>query len=502
MGIRTKITLLAFAITAIPLASAQTATGTQPGTPSGQAYPEVVMSLERCLEIALTDNPTVKVADMEIKRLDFSRKEVIGQLLPNISFSGMYNRALAKQVAYMNMDGFKMPGLGGSTGDDTTEGDGDGTGTPQQIKSRAGGSSGSGKRDDGIKMGLDNSYQLGFSASLPLIAPQLWKSLKLSDSQILESIEQARSSRQSLVNQVKNAYYGLLLAEDSYKVIEQNMEMARFTADLYQRQFEAGTASQYDVLRTQVAMRNIEPELTQAQITIRQARLQLLLLMGISDYFELKPDVALADYEKTMYDRTMAMSRDISRNSDLRLLDIRTEMLSRTLTVQRMAWFPTLALTANYSWTSSSNGSPFKNFRWNPYSMVGLSLSLPIFEGGQRYSRIKQAKIQVDEMQWQRDNLVNSINMQVDLAFENIQLNVKQIDSCSESVRQATAAHDIVKRSFEIGAASYLDLRDAELALTRSRLAYNQSIYNFLVASSNLEQLVGAYDVTPYMPAR
>ena len=491
MGIRTKIILLAFAITAIPLASAQTATGTQPG-----------MSLERCLEIALTDNPTVKVADMEIKRLDFSRKEVIGQLLPNISFSGMYNRALAKQVAYMNMDGFKMPGLGGSTGDDTTEGDGDGTGTPQQIKSRAGGSSGSGKRDDGIKMGLDNSYQLGFSASLPLIAPQLWKSLKLSDSQILESIEQARSSRQSLVNQVKNAYYGLLLAEDSYKVIEQNMEMARFTADLYQRQFEAGTASQYDVLRTQVAMRNIEPELTQAQITIRQARLQLLLLMGISDYFELKPDVALADYEKTMYDRTMAMSRDISRNSDLRLLDIRTEMLSRTLTVQRMAWFPTLALTANYSWTSSSNGSPFKNFRWNPYSMVGLSLSLPIFEGGQRYSRIKQAKIQVDEMQWQRDNLVNSINMQVDLAFENIQLNVKQIDSCSESVRQATAAHDIVKRSFEIGAASYLDLRDAELALTRSRLAYNQSIYNFLVASSNLEQLVGDYDVTPYMPAR
>lgn len=462
------------------------------------------MSLDRCLEIALTDNPTVKVADMEIKRLDFSRKEVIGQLLPNISFSGMYNRALAKQVAYMNMDGFSLPGLGGEgSGSDTPEGDDSADNTPAQIKSRAGGSSGSGsKRNDGIKMGLDNSYQVGFSASLPLIAPQLWKSLKLSDSQILESIEQARSSRQSLVNQVKTAYYGLLLAEDSYKVIEQNMEMARFTAELYQRQFEAGTASQYDVLRTQVALRNIEPELTQAQITIRQARLQLLLLMGISDYFEVRPDVTLADFENTMYDSTMAMSRDISRNSDLRLLDIRTEMLSRTLTVQRMSWFPTLALTASYNWTSSSNGSPFKNFRWNPYSMVGLSLSLPIFEGGQRYSRIKQARIQVDEMQWQRDNLVNSINMQVDLAFENIQLNVKQIDSCSESVKQATTAHDIVKRSFEIGAASYLDLRDAELALTRSRLAYNQSIYNFLVASSNLEQLVGSFDVTPYMPAR
>lgn len=469
---------------------------------SAEPRPEVIMSLDRCLEIALTDNPTVKVADMEITRLDFSRKEVLGQLLPSISFSGMYNRALAKQVAYMNMDGFKLPGLGGATG-----GEGDGDETPdaegQSVMSRAAGGSGSSGKggDNGIKMGLDNSYQLGFSATLPLIAPQLWKSLKLSDTQIQESIEQARSSRQSLVNQVKSAYYGLLLAEDSYKVIEQNMDMARFTAELYERQYAAGTASQYDVLRTQVALKNIEPELTQAQITIKQARLQLLLLMGIADYFEIKPDVTLADFESSMYERVLSLPGDISRNSDLRLLDIRTDMLSQTLTVQRMAWFPTLALSAGYNWTSSSNGSPFKNFRWNPYSMVGLSLSLPIFEGGQRYSRVRQAKIQVEEMKWQRDNLVSSINMQVDLANENIGLNVKQINSCSESVKQATMAHDIVKRSFEIGAASYLDLRDAELALTRSRLAYNQAIYNFLIAESNLELLVGAFDVTPYMPS-
>ncbi|MDE5941716.1 MAG: TolC family protein, partial [Muribaculaceae bacterium] len=213
---------------------------------SGELKGNVIMSLDRCLEIALADNPTVKVADMEISRLDFSRKEVLGQLLPSISFSGMYNRTLAKQVAYMNMDGFSLPGLGGgSQGDDGELPDG-GDGDTQQLLSRAGGSGMSGGKsgDNGIKMGLDNSFQLGFSASLPLIAPQLWKSLKLSDSQIAESIEQARSSRLSLVNQVKTAYYGLLLAEESYKVIEENRDMASFTASLYQRQYEVGTASQ------------------------------------------------------------------------------------------------------------------------------------------------------------------------------------------------------------------------------------------------------------------
>ena len=167
-----------------------------------------------------------------------------------------------------------------------------------------------------------------------------------------------------------------------------------------------------------------------------------------------------------------------------------------------MAWYPTLSLSANYNWTSMSNGSPFRNFRWSPYSMIGLTLSVPLFEGGQRYNRVRQAEVQVKEMKFQRENLVNSINMQVDLAFENIQLNVRQINSCSESVNQAATAHDIVKQSFEIGAASYLDLRDAELSLTQSRNSYNQAIYNYLVANSNLELLLGSYDVSRFMPAR
>ena len=114
----------------------------------------------------------------------------------------------------------------------------------------------------------------------------------------------------------------------------------------------------------------------------------------------------------------------------------------------------------------------------------------------------KQAKIQVDEMKWRRSDLTRTIDMQVDLAIDNINTNVKQIASCSESVRQAEAAHGIARSSFEIGAASYLDLRDAELALTRSRLAYYQAIYNYLVATGDLELLLGAFDLKPYTPAR
>lgn len=443
---------------------------------------ELNLSLDSCISIALSDNPSIRVADMEIRRMDYSKKETIGQLLPSVAFGATYNRTLAKQTMYMNM---------GRTG--ASAGSGSGSGESGDDKPAA-----SQMPSGGIKVGLDNSYSMGFNLSMPLIAPQLWKTLRLSDSQILESVEKARQSRIQTVNQVKNAYYTLLLAEDSYKVIRESYDMAKFTADLYAKQYSLGAASRYDVLRTEVAVKNVEPELTQATIAIRQAKLQLLILMGFDTTVDIVPANTLADYEKTMYADVLGIDRNISGNTDLRMLDIQTRQLRDALSVQKMAWYPTLALTANYNWTSMSDGSPLKNFRWNPYSMIGLTLSVPLFEGGQRHSRIKQAEIQVKEMEWQRSNLMRNIDMQTELAIDNIQMNVKQISSSAESVRQAETAHGIMKQSFEIGAASYLDLRDAELALTQSRLAYYQSIYNYLVAGSDLELILGNADIEKY----
>ncbi len=437
-----------------------------------------VFTLDDCLRIALSDNPTVKVADLEVERTDYSKKETLSQLLPQASFTGTYNRMLAKQVMYMNMSG--MGNLTGG-GDDES---GDASADTEESSAAA-------SANNGIKVGLDNSYQVGFSASLPLIAPQLWASLKLSDSQILQSVEEARSSRINLVNQVKNAYYALMLAVDSRKVIQESYDMAALNYDIYSKKYEVGAASDYDVLRTSVAMKNIEPELLQADIAIKQAKLQLLILMGLDTSVDFQVDGNLGQYEDTMYEQTLAIDGNYSNNSSLILNEIAQKQLDQALKVQYAALYPTLSASANYNWTNMSNGSPFKNFRWNPYSSVGLTLNLPILTGGSRYAGIKKAKIQARENQWQRENLERTVAMQVDLAIDNIKMNVEQIASCSQSVGQAERAYSIMEQSFAIGAASYLDLRDAELALTQSRLAYNQAIYNYLVAHSDLELLLG-----------
>ena len=412
------------------------------------------LSREECIQIALQDNPTIRVADLEVKRLDYSKKEIRASLFPSIDFSGAYQRTIDLQT--MRMD------LGGQS--------------------------------QSLKVGTENTWNFGFSAVMPLVNATLWKSIQISDVQILAAWESTRASKLDLVDQVNKAYYALLLAIASRQVLLENYEVTKLTADLYAKQYEYGTASEFDVLRSSVALKNIEPELLQADIAIKQCKLQLKVLMGIDYQVDIEPTVTLAELQRDMYAYPLGAGDNISNNTSLRSLDIQRKLVEKTVQLRKFAWIPTLAAAYNVSWISLSNGNAFKNQQFNPYSTVALSLNVPIFSGGSKYFAVKQAEVQLKELDFQRDYLVNSLNMQIELALDNINREAEQIASSEETMKQARKAHEIMQKSFEIGAASYLDLRDSELADTSSQLAYYQAIYNFLISTSELDNLLGKED--------
>lgn len=73
-------------------------------------------------------------------------------------------------------------------------------------------------------------------------------------------------------------------------------------------------------------------------------------------------------------------------------MDLQAKQLEKTLTMQKFDYLPTLSLTGLYQWTAMNNDFKFKDYMWNPYSMVGLSLSIPIFSGGSKFYKIKQTR--------------------------------------------------------------------------------------------------------------
>jgi outer membrane protein TolC len=327
---------------------------------------------------------------------------------------------------------------------------------------------------------------------VPIVAPTLWKAIKISDTQILQNLEAARSSRLELANQINQAYYSLLLAIASHKVVLENYEVAKLNADTYEKQFAVGTATEYDVLRSSVQVKNVEPELLQAEIAIKQCKLQLKVLMGMDASVNIEPNVTLKELQSEMYGYVAEVSdRSLTDNSSLRTLDLQKRLAEQNVDLKKMEFLPTIGASFTLNWNALSNGNALKNQEFNPYSNVAVSLSLPIFSGGSRYYGLKGAQLQVKEIELQRDYLLSSLNMQVDLAIDNINKEVRQIESSEESVRQAEKAHQIMQKSFEIGAATYLNLRDSELADTTAKLTYYQAIYNFLVSTSELDMLLG-----------
>ena len=410
----------------------------------------IPISREECIDIALGQSPTIRIADLEVKRVNYSKRETVGNLLPQIGFSLSYQRSIELQTIRMNMGGESQK----------------------------------------LKTGSDNTWNTGFSLQLPIIAPTLWKAISISDTQIAQNLESARSSRLELVNQVNKAYYALMLAIASKDVIKQQYDIAKYTSEIYRKQFEQGTASEYDVLRSEVQVRNIEPSLLDADISVKQCQLSLNVLMGIDDALNLYPTTTMEDMQKDMYGYLME-TKSLAGNSSLRSLELQQKMAKQNVAMKKLAWLPTLGASFNINWLSLSNGPMFKDVEFSPYSSLGVNISLPIFSGGTKWYQMKQAQVQQTELELQRENLVNNLNMQVDLALDNINRQAKQIDSSKEGVRQAKKAHDIMLKSFQIGAASYLQLQDSELANSSAQLSYLQSIYNYLVSTSELDLLLG-----------
>lgn len=417
----------------------------------------LVVTLSKAIEIAMSENTTIKVANKEIQRVEYSKKERVGGLYPNISFSAAYQRALKKQKMFFSIPGFPS-------------------------------------NPDGIEVGQDNTFTGGLSASLPIIAPTLWETLKMSELEMELSQESARASKISLYSQVKKAYYSILMMQDSYDVIKRSYENTQENAKIIFNKFKQGTVSEYEWIRADVQVRNAMSNLVSAESAVTMSKLQLKMLMGIDVETELKVEGKLSDFEATMYGDVMKIdTTQLDMNSDLKQFEIQQKQLSQNEKIHKASLLPTLAASINYQYMSMVNDSlTFTGDQiWFPTSTLGVSLSIPIFQGGSKYYKTKQLKIQQDELNDQKVNLKRGLQTQVLTSFENIKKSLKKIESNKEGLRQAEKALSISQKMYDVGMATYLDLSNAELSYINAGLSYNQSIFDYLSAKADLEKILG-----------
>lgn len=440
---------------------------------SVRAQEQTVLSfnLDEAIEFALSENPTVKVADMEIEKKKYAEKGSYAALFPQLDFGADYSRTLKKQMMYM--DGFDMSSLGGESEDES------------ETPSASSGSS------SGIAIGRDNNWSLGFSVGMPLINPALWKSLKISGIDVDLAVEQARSSKIDMINQVRKSFYAVLLANDSYRVFKESYDNAMENYVDIKKKFDQGQVAEYDLIRADVSVRNAEPNMLQAENALVLAKWQLKALMGMDLEQSIDCKGALNDYQAQLYSDYLATDTILADNTNIRQLDIQGRQLDAKLKMEKFDYLPTLSLSGVYQWNAMNNDFKFNDYQWNPYSTVGLKLTVPIFSGGAKLNKIRQTRVTMNQLSLQRDDLQRTLKLAVKQSMDNMATCVKRFDAAQKGVKQSERGYTIAQKRYETGAGTLLELNDAELAMTQSKLNYNQAIYDYMVSKAELEKVLG-----------
>lgn len=436
---------------------------------SVKAQDTLRLDMGKALEIALSENPTIQVANKEIQKKEYAQRGSYAALFPQVSFGADYNRTLKKQVMYM--DGF----------DTGSSGSGSGSTGGFDIPDMSG----------GIEVGRDNNWSMGFNAAMPLVNAQLWKSLSISAVDVELAVEQARSSKIAMVNQVKKGFYNVLLANDSYLVFKESYDNAMENYLDIKKKYEQGTVAEFDLIRANVTVKNSEPNMLQAENSLTLAKWQLKALLGMDLDIVIACEGKLTDYETDLFADFLSTDTTLANNPDLRVMDLQSDQLKKTMLMQKFEFLPTLSLTGLYQWTSMNNDFKFRNYMWNPYSMIGVSLSVPIFTGGSKYYKVKQTKVSIDQLNLQRQDTKRNLQLAVKQHMDNMNTCIKKFDAASKGIEQANRGYLIAQKRYNTGAGTLLELNDAQLALTQSQLNFNQSIYDYMVAKSDLEKVLG-----------
>lgn len=410
----------------------------------------VDLNLQKAIEIALAENPTIKIADKDIRLKEIADKEAWQSLLPTVSSQLALQHSI-KVAAIKTPNGeFKM----GKDGTTTATG--------------------------------------GITLSLPIYAPAVYQNMKLTKDDILLAQEKARSSRLSLVNQVTKAYYAALLAKDSRDVIQRSYDVSKENFDVVDKKFQVGKVSEYDKISAEVQMRSMNSSVTSAQTGLELAILQLKVLMGINTDFDIVINDSLKAYENSVtLANTESNTNEIENNSSLRQIDMNMGLLKRTDKILRTNFLPTIGMQISGMYQSYSNDDwNVFGYKYSPSSTLSISVNIPIFTAS-NWTKLKSSKIKLEQLSDTRVNTVRQLNMAAQSYRKNMLTSISKLESDRQAVMQADKAVSISAKRYDVGKGTILELNQSETALTQAELTYHQSIFDFLTNKADLDYTLG-----------
>ena len=299
--------------------------------------------------------------------------------------------------------------------------------------------------------------------------------------------------------QTRTAYYNALLAQEMEKIAAAALTQAEAFLREEQLRRRAGTSSDLDVLRAEVAAENLRPQLVAARNAAEVATLNLKRLIDIP----LTQPVALTTPLAVPSERELAMptidaSVLLAQRAALRAQERQVAIREQQVRIARGAMLPSIGLSVNYGkQLQPARVFEFGEDDWRTDFSATIGVQIPIFSGFRRQAEVQQARIQLDQERLRLVQLRENLELQYEQAVGEKQRAAAELAARQRTVEQAQRVYDLTVLRYQQGLATQLEVTDARLALLQARTNLAQAISAFYLADAGVARAAGTPAVAP-----
>jgi outer membrane protein len=409
------------------------------------------LTVDQAIQLAISNNPAYQASQLEIKQYRYRLMQSFG-FLPEATLSG--SKIIDQKLMTIEIPSF-VPG-----------------GEPTKASLR---------------------FQLDYSFSFQVVQPvftggKIFFNYKNAELDLKMAKEREKNSKGDTILNVRKTFYNIQILQELLKAHQEAHSLAQGNYANVKKSFDLGMASQYDLLRAELAFSATKPDVLRVENLLETSILGLKLMLGLPPAQEVHLQGELG-YRQVQLELASLLQNSMQNRSELLQLQMQQKKIDNLLKITWAQYIPNFSLVASYS--SQSDNFNFSKGNWQNYYTIALGVNFPLFTGLKRGAQVGEMHVLKKIMDLNVKQLGDATRLQVESnyrtinqEFENIQMGRKNVESAKEGVR-------IAELSYKEGMITILELNSSYNELTRAKVNYLQALYNYNIAIAELEKLTG-----------
>lgn len=431
----------------------------------GQLLCQTPFTLEEAVEYAETNHISIQKSRLDIEDAEYQIKEILARAIPTINGNVEYQRFVQLPTQILPEGSF-------------FEGDPD-QGIPPNPE-----------EDLEVQFGVKNALNAGLNFNATLFDGSVFVGIQASRLARELAASQIGVTQRDVRDQVYKAYFSVLIAKRNEDILRKNVDNLRQTLHETTEMYKSGFMEKLDVDRLEYSLSNLEMELENVGNLIYSTKNILKLQMGFPMADSLEVVQSLDDFmDRQSAVTLLSEDYDFNNRPEAHPLAISKELREMDIKQLRFGYIPTLVVFANYNQVLQAN--KLTDGKWFPSSVVGASLSVPIFDGRDRAMKINRAKVRLQHHLLDIENSRRAFQLEVDNARNDFMTDLNKVTDSEENLELAESIYEVAQIKFREGVGSSVEMYQAESTFYQAQGRYINALYDFMVSKSNLEKALG-----------